>query len=43
MQKTVGLLAGLLFLGTATVFGAPQAPRCGVVKDERDPGGSRRR
>jgi hypothetical protein len=28
MQKTVGLLAGLLFLGTATVFGAPQAPRC---------------
>lgn len=28
MQKTVGLLAACLFLGTATLFGAPQDPRC---------------
>jgi hypothetical protein len=28
VQKTVGLLAGLLFLGTVNLFGAPQEPRC---------------
>ena len=28
MKKTVGLLAGFLFLGTANLFGAPQEPRC---------------
>jgi hypothetical protein len=28
VQKTIGLLGAFLFLGTATVFGAPQIPRC---------------
>jgi hypothetical protein len=28
VQKTIGLLGVCLFLGTATLFGAPQAPRC---------------